>query len=177
MRLRLAAVLAAGGALLTGCTGGSDVPEGFAEGKASNVSVAHPKDWSVTSTGATYQAELRAGGKTTAVVSARRIDVRSGDARGALATELTGPQMSWFGYAVKGIQDLEIEGAESAARLNYTYRDPREKGIATGPATGADIAVVVPGRKVDLVRITWSNGALSADQVNKIVSSVRYQEG
>ncbi|MGH3657449.1 MAG: hypothetical protein ACRDUA_12380 [Micromonosporaceae bacterium] len=175
MRLSLAATLVAGAALLAGCTG-SGPPDGFAEGKASNVTVAHPKDWSVTSTGTTYQAELRAGAKTTAVLTAERIDVQSGDARGALVTELTGPQMSWFGYTVRGMQDLEIEGAESAARVNYTYRDPREKGIATGPATGTDIAVVVPGRKVDLVRLTWSNGALTADQVNQIVSTVRYRE-
>lgn len=176
MRLRLAATFVAGAALLAGCSG-PDVPEGFAEGTASNVAVAHPKDWSVTSTGETYQAELRAGGKTTAVLTAERIDVTSSDARGALATELSGPQMSWIGYSVQGMQDLEIEGVDSAARVNYTYRDQREKGIATGPATGTDVAVIVPGRKVDLVRLTWSNGALTADQVDQIVSTVRYQEG
>ncbi|MQA87362.1 MAG: hypothetical protein GEV03_22720 [Streptosporangiales bacterium] len=174
MRVRLAGALVSGAALLAGCTG-SDVPDGFAEGKASNVAVAHPEQWSVTSTGETYQAELRQGGKTAAVLTAQRIDVQGGDARGALATELTGPQMSWLGYSVQGIQDLEIEGSDGAARLNYTYRDRREKGIATGPANGVDIAVIVPGRKVDLVRLTWSDGALTAEQVDAIVSSVRYE--
>ncbi|MQA96852.1 MAG: hypothetical protein GEV11_20220 [Streptosporangiales bacterium] len=179
MRIKLvAAVLAAlAGGVLGGCTASADVPDGFTAGKAANVTFAHPEGWSTTSTGSTYQAELRKGGRLGAVLTAQRIDVQSGDARAALATAIGGPQLSWFGYSVQGMRDLEIEGAESSARVDYTYRDNREQGIAVGPGAGTDVAVVVPGRKVDLVRITWSRGALTAAQVNEIVSTIRYQEG
>ena len=119
---RLLIGLMMAGFILVACDSGAEVPDGFTEAEAGPVTFSHPEDW--TESAATGGAELQI--ESPGDEGARGgvqvfVDDEEGDpaARAtALAAEL---RTSFEDFEVVEQSETEVDGAQSATLLEYTF--------------------------------------------------------
>ena len=169
MARSLIGVLIAGLAL-GACDSGTEVPDGFTEAEAGPVAFAHPEDW--TEGSPTGGAELQIegpeseGGTQTGVQVF--VDEGEGDpaARAAaLAAEL---RTSFEDFEVVEQTETEVDGADSATLLEYTFAGPNGDTVRSWDvvAAGSD------GEQV-IFRVAGSEGDLDEDTAQQIVGTLR----
>lgn len=143
---RLLIGLSIGALLMTACDSGPEVPDGFTEAAAGPVTFAHPEDWTEGSPtgGAELQIEGPDGGAQTGIQVF--VDDEQGDSAAratALAAEL---RTTFEDFEVVGQTDTEVDGADSATLLEYSFDSEGasvhsrggERGHARGGHCGAD---------------------------------------
>ena len=156
-RAVLAATLALGLAVGAGCAGPDasstgDAPEGWTEVTDSRITVQHPTDWATQPpSGEKWTHRFVGDGMEMQVSGAFSDDVT---AAGALSRLDLQAMVGLDGYVDGGYDAIEVEGADSALRSDFTYDDDGTpmKGVwlVAGqwpyPATAA---VTITGEQLD----------------------------
>lgn len=170
----LAGVALAGLVLLTGCGGGSaeDFPAGFTRVYGDVVEVDHPRDWKRGDPGAagesvTYVARK---GASDAQVAVLEKPVKASTASLAASALGAGRVAGQTGKTTKRAP-AEVEGADEALRVDYTYT----MSGAGGRGIGMDL-VAVRDREVFVVRVTGVQGRLDPGTVDAIAASMKLKE-
>lgn len=176
-RLLLAALVPLlAGALFSGCALFNRPPQGFQRASAGEVSFVYPETWrEVTqegdNSGVPFAAELRRDGRVVAQVGVLDDVTDKPDVVLAAHTAIATMQVSRADFHVKGLDVVEVDGADDARRLNYTY-SINEKGGNVTPARGIDVAALGPNQTPVVVRVNWLTGRVTAGTVEQIVTSV-----
>jgi hypothetical protein len=157
--------------LLAACDSGTEVPDGFTEAEADLVTFAHPQDWSEGS--ATGGAKLQIvapddeGGETTGVQVF--VDDESGDpaARAtALAAEV---RTSVEDFEVIEQADTEVNGAERATLLEYSFTTPE------GTVHSWDILAEGPDGEHVIFRVAGNEDDLSEATAGQILDTLSFE--
>jgi hypothetical protein len=164
------------GTLLSGCGLLSRPPDGFQETSADDVSFVYPETWreatpKASNSGVAFAAELRRGGRTVAQVAVLEDITDQPDVVFAAHTAIAGMQMTRPEFHVKELDDIDVEGADDARRLNYTY-SVTGKGETATPARGIDITTLGPYQAPVVVRVNWLTGHVPPATIEQIVTSV-----
>jgi len=157
--------------LLAACESGPEVPDGFTEGEAGPVTFAHPEDWSEGSPtgGALLQIEAPEdeGGAETGVQVF--VDEEGGDpaARAsALAAEL---RTTLEDFEVTEQAPTEVEGAESATLLEYSFSTPE------GTAHSWDVLAEGPDGEQVIFRVAGSEDNLTEETAREILDTLSFE--
>jgi hypothetical protein len=157
--------------LLAACDSGTEVPDGFTEAEADPVTFAHPDDWSEGSPtgGAELQivAPENEGGETTGVQVF--VDEEGGDpaARAtALAAEL---RTTVEDFEVIEQSDTEVDGAESATLLEYSFTAPE------GTAHSWDVLAEGPDGEQVIFRVAGNDDNLADDTARRILDTLSFE--
>jgi hypothetical protein len=157
--------------LLAACDSGTEVPDGFTEAEADPVTFAHPEDWSEGSSTGGAQLQIEAsesdGGATTGVQVF--VDEEGGDpaARAAaLAAEL---RTTVEDFEVIEQADTEVDGAESATLLEYSFTTP------DGTAHSWDILAEGPDGEQVIFRVAGNEENLSKDTATQILDTLSFE--
>ena len=142
---------------LAACDSGTEVPDGFTEAESDPVTFAHPEDWSEGSPTGGAQLQIDAsegdGGATTGVQVF--VDEEEGGDTAARATALSAElRTSVEDFQVIEQAEAEVDGAESATLLEYSFTTPDGTGhswdiLAEGP-DGDQVIFRVAGNEDDL---------------------------
>ena len=164
-RLLIGLIMA--GFILVACDSGTEVPDGFTEAEAGPVTFAHPENWSEGSPtgGAELQLEGPDGGSGVQVF----VDDEQGDpaARAtALAAEL---RTTFEDFEVVGQSDTEVDGAQSATLLEYTFT--RQEG---GTVHSWDVLAEGSDDEQVIFRVEGSEGDLDEEEVQEILDSLSF---
>ena len=155
------------GFILVGCDSGPEVPDGFTEAEAGPVTFAHPEEW--TEGSPTGGAELQIEGPDGENGVQVFVDDEEGDpaARAtALAAEL---RTTFEDFDVVGQSDTEVDGAQSATLLEYTFIRPEGGTVHSWDvlAEGSD------GEQV-IFRVEGSEDDLDEDTVQEILDTLSF---
>jgi hypothetical protein len=155
--------------LLPGCDSGAEVPDGFTEAETGPVTFAHPDDWTEGSAtgGAELQIEAPEDEAGAPIGIQVFVDNEEGDpaARAtALAAEL---RTTFDDFEVVGQSDTEVDGAESATLLEYTFTRPEG-----GTVHSWDVLAVAPGGEQVIFRVEGSDDGLDEDTAQEILETL-----
>ena len=165
---RLAIVLLLSGVLLAACNSGTEVPDGFTEAEAGPVTFAHPEDWSETSAtgGAALQIEgpSGAGGVQTGVQVF--VDEQGGDPAARASALAAALRTSFEDFEVTEQTESEVEGAEAATLLEYTFD-------ADGTTVRSyDVLAEGPDGDQIIFRVAGAENELDADTAGEIIDTL-----
>ncbi|NJP50932.1 hypothetical protein HCJ93_12835 [Streptomyces sp. SBST2-5] len=168
--------------LLTACgndsssSASAEVPDGWRTLETPRVSVACPpgfreQDDSRRSKHNAAAAELRADGRTVALITVQLDFTRANNAEQAAIAAEAGIQL---GADVKGTDEVELSGTDDARRIDFTFEATGEGG---GPAKGATVdGVILTGldseQETFAIRIDAQRGKLADADLKRIVDSV-----
>ncbi|MPZ91374.1 MAG: hypothetical protein GEU68_07065 [Actinobacteria bacterium] len=159
------------GLLLTGCDSGPEVPDGFTEAEAGPVTFAHPEDWREGSP--TGGAELQIEGPEGTGGARTGLQVFVADEAGdpaaratALAAEL---RSSFEEFEVVGQSDTEVDGAQAATLLEYTFTRPEG-----GTVHSWDVLAEGPGGEHVIFRVEGSEEDLDEDTAQEILDTLSF---
>ncbi|MQA96848.1 MAG: hypothetical protein GEV11_20200 [Streptosporangiales bacterium] len=176
-RAALQGPVLAGLAVLTGLTvlagcGGAEPAEGLTRAETSAVTVDYPSGWvkgdpAQAGSSVTFVARQGAADAPDAQLAVLEKPVKASTASLAAAAMGTARATGQAGRETKRTQ-AEVEGADEALRVDYTYtlRDAGARGV------GVDL-VAVKDRDVFVVRITGVQGRLDPGTIDAIVASMR----
>lgn len=156
-RAVLAATLALGLAVTAGCADGADsssgdAPEGWTEVTDNRITVQHPTDWETQPpSGEKWTHRFVGDGMEMQISGEFSDDVTASGARSRLDLQA---MVGLDGYVDGGVDAIDVEGADSAVRSDFTYEvdGTPMKGVwlVTGqwpyPATAA---VTITGERLD----------------------------
>ncbi len=155
------------GFILVACDSATEVPDGFTEAEAGPVTFAHPENWTEGSPagGAELQIEEPDGDSGVQVF----VDNEEGDpaARAtALAAEL---RTTFEDFEVVGQSETEVDGAQSATLLEYTFTRPEGGTVHSWDvlAAGSDDEQVI-------FRVEGTEDELDEDAVQEIIDTLSF---
>ncbi|MDQ3771342.1 MAG: hypothetical protein M3343_04530 [Actinomycetota bacterium] len=157
------------GGLMTGCDSGPEAPDGFTEAAAGPVTFAHPEDWTEGSPtgGAELQIEGPEGGVQTGIQVF--VDDEAGDSAAratALAAEL---RTTVEDFEVLGQADTEVDGADSAALLEYSF-------ASEGALVHSwDVVAEGPDGEQVIFRVAGSEDILDEDTAERILDTLSFK--
>lgn len=164
-------------AAATACSGDAETggtPADFVRADGGRISVAHPKTWRpAPGQGGDYTVAVRdpAGGATLSVQE-KLAERGNEDMLPEIVT--AGAQFKFAEFARTGTAPVDVQGAEAAARVDYTYKAARTAGAAADqPARGVDVAVMTSDGNVHAVHIVWPDGRLDDETLDGIIGSIR----
>jgi hypothetical protein len=157
--------------LLVSCNSGPEVPDGFTEAEASPVTFAHPEDWSEGSPSGGAQLQIEAseevGGATTGVQVF--VDEEEGGDPSARATALAAElRTSVEDFEVIEQAETEVDGAESATLLEYSFSTPE------GTAHSWDILAEGPDGEQVIFRVAGNEDNLSQETATQILDTLSF---
>lgn len=168
---RLMMGLLMAGLLLAACDSGTEVPDGFTEAESNPVTFAHPEDWSEGSATGGAQLQIVApeneGGAQTGVQVF--VDEEGGDpaARAtALAAEL---RTTVEGFEVIEQADTEVDGAESATLLEYSFTTPE------GTAHSWDVLAEGPDGEQVIFRVAGGEDTIDEATAQEILGTLSFE--
>lgn len=153
------------GVLLAACDSGPEVPDGFTEAEAGPVTFAHPEDW--TDRSPTGGAELQIEGSGAQMGVQVFVDEEEGDpaARAtALAAEL---RTTFEDFEVVQQSEVEVDGAQSATLLEYTFTRPEG-----GTVHSWDLLAAGPDGEQVIFRVEGSEEDLDEDTAQEILDTL-----
>jgi hypothetical protein len=166
----LLATVLAGALGIAGCQGGG---ADLTQAETGHVRVGYPAGWERAAGASRFTVRKQEGGRTVAqvVVLERVVKATTADlaVNAVQAGRFAQPDFR-RGAATK----VEVDGAEDARRLDYTYTSV--DGAGRQPATGADVVAVLD-RDVYVVRITGLKDRLPQADIDAIVQSIELKEG
>lgn len=171
------------GLMVTACGGGGpETPEGFTRVTVNEVSFAYPEGWTKVPEGtfpegwpAGFQDE--SGGRVSAWVGVYVKLSKTSDPALAASQAMLGLEHSVKGLKRQGGRKLEIDGAESAWRSDYTYPGNPQQGLSGKTIQGTDIVAVGGSGQPLLVRITRVQGELPEQTTSDIIGSISVGSG
>ena len=157
--------------LLMSCNSGPEVPDGFTEAETGPVTFAHPEDWSEGSPSGGAQLQIEAsedeGGATTGVQVF--VDEEEGGDPAARATALAAElRTSVEDFEVIEQAETEVDGAESATLLEYSFSTPE------GTAHSWDILAEGPDGEQVIFRVAGNEDNLSEDTASQILDTLSF---
>jgi len=167
---RLLFVLLLSGVLLAACNSGTEVPDGFTEAEAGPVTFAHPEDWSETS--ATGGAALQIEGPSAAGVQTGVqvfVDEQGGDPAARASALAAALRTSFEDFEVNEQTESEVEGAEAATLLEYTF-------AADGTTVRSyDVLAEGPDGDQIIFRVAGAENDLDADTAGEIIDTLSFE--
>jgi hypothetical protein len=162
--------LVVAGVLLAACDSGTEVPDGFTEAEAGAVTFAHPEDW--TEGSPTGGAELQIEGPEGDGTAQTGVQVFVADEEGdpaARATALAAELRTTFDeFEVVEQSETEVDGAESATLLEYTFTTPE------GDVHSWDILAVGPDGEQIIFRVAGSEEDLDEETAQEILDTLSF---
>ena len=173
-RIELCGILVAGLLLVAACSSGGSTggtPSGFTRAKGSNVSVARPADWR-TGPGPTKTMTVTASSPAEDAEVDVLENLMAGDSKGSkdllVETVEAGAQMNTSGYHRTHTESIDVKGAKTASRIDYTFNDEKK-----GPCQAVDVAILAKNSQIHAVRLIWQRGKLGKKTVEGIVGSIQ----
>lgn len=169
-RIGLYGAVTAGLLVVTACSSGG-TPSGFVRVKGAKVSVAHPKDWRKGSPSSKIMTATASSSSEDAEVDVLE-NFLAGDSKGSedmlVDTVETGAEMNTTGYHRSRTKSVDVKGAKSAVRVDYTFNDAHK-----GPCQAVDVAILGKNEQIHAVRVIWQRGKLDKKTVDGIVGSIQ----
>ncbi len=165
---RLVIGLMLAGIILAACDSGPEVPDGFAEAQAGPVTFAHPENWSESSPAG--GAELQIEGPASDGGAQTGVQVFVADEEGdpaARATALAAELRTTFEeFEVIEQSETEVDGAESATLLEYTFAAPE------GDVHSWDVLAAGPDGEQVIFRVAGSEEDLDEETAQEILDTL-----
>ena len=151
------------------CDSGTEVPDGFTEAESDPVTFAHPEDWSEGSPAGGAQLQIEASEGATTGVQVFVDDEEGGDTAAratALAAEL---RTSVEDFEVIEQAEAEVDGAESATLLEYSFTTP------DGTAHSWDVLAEGPDGDQIIFRVAGNEDDLSEETATQILDTLSFE--